>query len=52
MPFSRTPLYICPLQNSMAAPRYEPPMPMTTSTSLSLWIFFAAFWIRENSSLS
>ena len=32
--------------------RPEPPMPMTTSTSLSLWIFFAAFWIRENSSLS
>ena len=34
------------------APRYDPPIPITTNTSLLLLIFSAALLIRANSSLS
>ena len=34
------------------APKYDPPIPITTSTSESLLIFSAAFLILSNSALS
>ena len=34
------------------APKYEPPIPITTKTSESVFILSLAFFILENSSLS